>query len=196
MTDDELKTLVASLAVGNKELRESQRQTDEQMKRTDEQMKRTDEQLKRTDAKLERVGLTLGNIGRNQGDVAEEFFYNSLINDLHLGDIEFEDITKNMEKHRGKIQEEYDLFLTNGKAIAVIEVKYKAHINDLDKLDRKVANFKKLFPIYKDYDLYGGLASFNINDDAKQEALSRGYFVLQRRGDIVCTESDVTLKHW
>jgi len=65
--------LVASLAVGNKELRESQRQTDEQMKLTDEQMKRTDE-------KLERVGLTLGNIGRNQGDVAEEFFYNSLIN--------------------------------------------------------------------------------------------------------------------
>jgi len=196
MTDDELKALVASLAVGNKELRESQRQTDEQMKLTGEQMKRTDEQLKRTDEKLERVGLSLGNIGRNQGDVAEEFFYNSLINDLHLGDIAFEDITKNMEKHRGKIQEEYDLFLTNGKAIAVIEVKYKAHINDLDKLDRKVANFKKLFPIYQDYDLYGGLASFHINDDAKQEALSRGYFVLQRSGDIVCTESDAALKHW
>jgi len=203
MTDDELKALVASLAVGNKELRESQRQTDEQMKRTDEQMrqtdeqmKRTDEQLKRTDEKLERMGVTLGGIGRNQGDVAEEFFYNSLIKDLHLGGIAFEDITKNMEKHRGKIQEEYDLFLTNGKAIAVIEVKYKAHINDLDKLDRKVANFKKLFPIYKDYDLYGGIASFNFNDDAKQEALSRGYFVLQRSGDVVCTESDVGLRHW
>jgi len=196
MTDDELKALVASLAVGNKELRESQRQTDEQMKRTDEQMKRTDEQLKRTDEKLERMGVTLGGIGRNQGDVAEEFFYNSLIKDLHLGGIAFEDITKNMEKHRGKIQEEYDLFLTNGKAIAVIEVKYKAHINDLDKLDRKVANFKKLFPIYKDYDLYGGLASFNINDDARQEALSRGYFVLQRSGDVVCTESDDSLKFW
>jgi len=203
MTDDELKALVASLAVGNKELRESQKQTDEQMKQTDEQMKRTseqmkrtDEQMKRTDEKLERMGVTLGGIGRNQGDVAEEFFYNSLIKDLHLGGIAFEDITKNMEKHRGKIQEEYDLFLTNGKAIAVIEVKYKAHINDLDKLDRKVANFKKLFPIYKDYDLYGGLASFNFNDDAKQEALSRGYFVLQRSGDLVCTESDAALRHW
>jgi len=175
MTDDELKALVASLAVAQKV---------------------TDEQMKRTDKKLERVGIKLGNIGRNQGDVAEEFFYNSLINDLHLGSIQFEDITKNMEKHRGKIQEEYDLFLTNGKAIAVIEVKYKAHINDLDKLDRKVANFKKLFPIYKDFNLYGGLASFHINDDAKEEALSRGYFVLQRSGDVVCTESARTLKYW
>lgn len=196
MTDDELKELVASLAVGNKELREFQKQTEELLRLNGEQMKLTDEQMKRTDEKLERVGLTLGNIGRNQGDVAEEFFYNSLINNLHLGGIQFEDITKNMEKHRGKIQEEYDLFLTNGKAIAVVEVKYKAHLNDLDKLDRKISNFKKLFPIYKDYDLYGGLASFNMNDDAKQEALDRGYFVLQRSGDVVCTENSGKLQHW
>jgi len=89
------------------------------------------------------------------------------------------------------------LFLTNGKSIAVIEVKYKAHIKDIDKLDRKVANFKKLFPIYKNYDLYGGLASFNINDDAKEEAFSRGYFVLQRSGDVaVSSEGSGQLKHW
>ncbi len=149
-----------------------------------------------TDEKLERIGVTLGNMGRNQGDVAEEFFYNSLISNLQIGSIQFEDITKNMEKHRGKIQEEYDLFLTNGKSIAVIEVKYKAHLKDIDKLDRKVANFKKLFPIYKNYDLYGGLASFNINDDAKEEALSRGYFVLQRSGDVISSEGSVELKHW
>jgi len=166
MTDDELKALVAGLAV-------SQKKTDEQMKRTDE--------------KLERMGIRLGNVTNNQGDVAEEFFYNSLISNLRLGDLYFDDITKNMEKHRGKIQEEYDLFLTNGNAIAVIEVKYKAHINDLDKLDRKVANLKKLFPIYQEYSLYGGLASFHINDDAKEEALKRGYFVLQRSGDVITT---------
>jgi len=203
MTDEELKALVASLAVSQKETDEqmkrnavAQKETDEQMKLNAIAQKETSEQMKRTDAKLESVGIKLGGIGNNQGDVAEEFFYNSLIKDLRLGGIQFEDITKNMEKHRGKIQEEYDLFLTNGKSIAVIEVKYKAHVNDLDKLDRKVANFKKLFPIYKDYDLYGGLASFNMNDDAKQETLNRGYFVLQRSGDVVCTEGSGQLKHW
>lgn len=51
MTDEELKALVASLAVAQKE--------------TDEQMKRTDEQLKRTDAKLERIGISLGNVTNN-----------------------------------------------------------------------------------------------------------------------------------
>ena len=186
MTDDELKALVASLAI-------SQDRTDEQMKRTDEQIKATDEQMKRNDKmlteKLERMGITLGNIGKNQGDVAEEFFFQSLIKDNHLGKIRFDDVVKNMEKHRGKIQEEYDLVMTNGDAIAVVEVKYKAHTNDLDKLDRKMKHFKQLFPIYQAFKQYGAIAAFHINDDAKEEALRRGYFVLQRSGDLVHTES-------
>ncbi|NOQ63670.1 MAG: hypothetical protein GQ582_04085 [Methyloprofundus sp.] len=174
-TGDELKALVANLAV--------------ESKKTDEKMNRTDEQMKRTDEKLERIGLRLGSVTNNQGDVAEEFFYNGLIKDTRLGNIQFDDITRNMEKHRGKIQEEYDLFLSNGNAIAVVEVKYKAHTNDLKKLERKINNFKKLFPIYQDYKLYGAIASFFVNDNTKKEALERGYFVLQREGDLIHSEN-------
>ena len=108
MTDDELKALVASLAVDSKNLHEAQKATDEQMKRNDKMLTE----------KLDRMGITLGNIGKNQGDVAEEFFFQSLIKDNHLGKIRFDDVVKNMEKHRGKIQEEYDLVMTNGDAIA------------------------------------------------------------------------------
>jgi hypothetical protein len=187
MTDDELKALVASIGVFQKETAERMRQTDEQMKKTDEQMKRTDE-------KLERIGIHLGNISNNQGDVAEEFFYNSLAKDNHLGSIYFDDIAKNMAKRRDNIEEEYDLFMTNGDAIAIVEVKYKAHHNDLDKLDRKMRHFKLLFPIYKTYKLYGALASFYMNDDTKKEALNRGYFVLQRCGDIIHTDCNPQLK--
>ena len=196
MTDDELKALVASLAVAQKVTDEqiklnaiAQKATDEQIKLNAIAQKATDEQMKRTDEKLERIGINLGNIGKNQGDVAEEFFFQSLIKDNHLGKIHFDDVVKNMEKHRGQIQEEYDLVMTNGDAIAVVEVKYKAHTNDLDKLDRKMRNFKKLFPIYQAFKQYGAIAAFHINDDAKQEALRRGYFVLQRSGDLVHTES-------
>jgi hypothetical protein len=54
MTDNELKALVAGLAVAQKA---------------------TDEQMKRTDEKLERIGINRGNISKNLGDVAEEFFF-------------------------------------------------------------------------------------------------------------------------
>ena len=161
MTDDELKALVASLAVSQQE----------------------------TIRKLDKLGELYGNIGQNQGDVAEEFFFNSLANDTHLGSIHFDDIEKNGHKRRGKTEEEYDIIMTNGEAVGIVEVKYKAHENDLDKLDRKMQNFKKLFPIYQNYKQYGAIATFHINDDAKREALRRGYFVLQRSGDLVHTES-------
>ena len=194
MTDEELKALVASLAIAQQQTSEKMDRTDEQITRTEALMRLTDEQMKRTDEKLECIGIHLGNVTRNQGDVAEDFFYQSLVKDNHLGGIRFDDITKNMQKHRGDIQEEYDLFMTNGDAIAVVEVKYKAHENDIDKLDRKMDNFKKLFPIYKNYKLYGALASFHINDDAKKEALKRGYFVLQRSGNVIHSECGEHLK--
>lgn len=179
MTDDELKELVASLAIDSKNLHEAQKATDQQMKRNDKMLTE----------KLVRMGITLGNIGKNQGDVAEEFFFQSLIKDNHLGKIHFDDVVKNMEKHRGNIQEEYDLVMTNGDAIAVVEVKYKAHEHDLDKLDKKMKHFKQLFPIYQAFKQYGAIAAFHINDEAKEEALRRGYFVLQHSGDLVHTES-------
>ena len=174
MTNEELKELVASLATDQKELTKKMAQTDEQMRKTDE--------------KLKRIGDMVDGIGKNQGFVAEEFFFNSLVENAHLGSIHFEDIAKNEFKHRGQIQEEYDIVMTNGNAVGIVEVKYKAHEKDLDKLERKMHKFKSLYPLYKNYKLYGAIAAFHIYDDAKKAALERGFFVLQRSGKIFTTE--------
>ena len=180
MTDDELKKLVAGLAIAQD--------------RTDAQIAKTDAQLAKTDAKIDKLAKMYGGVGNNQGDVAEAFFFNSITKDNHLGCIRFDDATRNMDKKRGNIQEEYDIFLTNGEAIAVIEVKYKAHLGDIDKLDRKVNNFKKLFPIYKDYKLYGAMASFHFNPEIKDKLLDRGYFVVERQGELIHTENSDYLR--
>ncbi len=168
MTDEELKELVASLAIKSDRL---------------------DAQIKETNETLKRVGIDFGNMKKNQGDVAEEFFFNSLLDDPHLGSVHFDDIAKNEFKHRGNLQEEYDIVMTNGNAIGIIEVKYKAHENDLKKLERKMRNFKTLFPVYENYKLYGAIASFHFYDKAKEEALNQGFFVLQRSGEIVHTDA-------
>jgi len=188
MSDQELKDLVASLAVESKiadaemkALRISQNQTDEQMKKTDEQMKKTDEKLKS-------VGIQLGNIGQNQGDVAEEFFINSIASTLKVGGVQYDELNKNMSKRTRSLQGEFDIVLINGKELLIIEAKYKAHDNDLDDLiNKKHMNFKKLYPEYNDYVQHLGLASFYINDDIKEKALSSNVMILQRKGDIVET---------
>ena len=57
-----------------------------------------------------------------------------------------------------------------------------------------MGNFKKLFPIYKNSKLYGALASFHINEDAKKEALKRGYFVLHCSSNVIHSECGEHLK--
>ena len=90
------------------------------------QMK-TDLQMQETDRKLNKVAKLVGNIANNQGDITEEFFYNSLKEAPALGGINYDFIDKNVTRNKNKIEDEYDILLINGKDIAIIEIKYKAH---------------------------------------------------------------------
>jgi len=101
MTDDELRGLVASLALA--------------------QVK-TDAQLAKTDAKLNKLAEMYGGVGNNQGRVTEEFYYNSLKHNPVLNGIQFDFIEKNVTRSKGGIEEEYDLLLVNGQEIYIVEV--------------------------------------------------------------------------
>jgi len=147
---------------------------------------KTDEQMQETDRKLKSVGIQLGNIGNNQGDVAEEFFYNSLADKPTIGGIKYDFIEKNVTRRKNGIADEYDILLVNGKDIAIIEVKYKLNENDITKLlNRKYTNFQKLYLEYQNYNHHLMLASFYMNESLKNQALDNNIAVLQRKGDII-----------
>ena len=149
---------------------------------------KTDEQIKETSKGLKKLQKLVGNISNNQGDVAEEFFYNSLKAKLSIAGINYDFIEPNAHRSKNKIEDEFDIVLVNGKDIAIIEVKYKAHTNDIESLiNKKYSNFKKLYPEYKNYNHHLGLASFNINDDVKKTASQNNVMLLQRKGDIIET---------
>jgi hypothetical protein len=184
MTDNELKELVAGLAV-------SQAKTDAQMAMTDEQMKRTDEQMKRTDEKLERIGICLGNISDNNGSTAEDYFFNSLEKKPVLGGVRYDSVNRNVHAVRFRLEDEYDIVMYNGDSIALIECKYKAHENDIRKLiDKKVYNFKQLFPYYQDYKIYLGIASFSYYPELEEFAKENGVAIIKQKGDVVEIEAD------
>jgi hypothetical protein len=191
--------LKTELKASHLRLEASQRKTDEELKashlrleasqrKTDEQMKKTDEQMKKTDERLNKVAKLVGNISNNQGDIAEEFFYNSLADKPILNGIHYDFIDKNVTRRKNKIEDEYDILLVNGKDIAIIETKYKAHSNDVERLvNKKYSNFKKLYPEYGNYNHHLGLASFNMNDDVKKMAAENNVILLQRKGELIET---------
>ena len=168
MTDQELKDLVASLAVSQAE---------------------TEKRFKETDKQLKKLGILLGNISNNQGDVAEEYFVNSLKDKLKVANMDFDYLIPNYIIEGKHIQDEYDILLVNGESVAIIEVKYKVHPNDIKNLPKKIANLKKL-PQYKNYKVYAGIAGFKIPKEAIKEANDQGYFVLQRKGNVIQTYAD------
>ena len=188
MSSDELKEFMAETARQMRETSREIRETSKEIRELKISQAKTDEQMKESDRKLTKVGRLLGNIGQNQGDVAEEFFYNSLKDDKKVAGIVYDNINKNLNREVGKLKGEYDIVLINGRDIAIIETKYKLNEKDLDKLlTKQYPDFQKLYPEYANYNHHLGLASFYIDDKLKNEALEKGVIILQRKGDVIDT---------
>ena len=177
MTDNELKELVAGLAVSQDRLTAK--------------MDENERKAERNEAKLARMGFNLGNMANNQGESTEDYFYNSMLDNPVLGGVRYDKIRKNIHGVSLRLEDEYDIVMYNGNSIALIECKYKAHENDLRKLmDRKVDNFRELFPDFKDYKIYLGLASFSFYPELEELAKENGVAILKQKGDIVEISAD------
>ena len=170
------------------ELRRSQEKTDAQMARTDAQLARSwaenDKQMAKLSKNIDSIGSQLANIGFNNGDFAEELFFNSLYANPFLGGLRYDSVKRNVSnRRRNRDEGEYDIVMYNGDTVALIEVKYKAHINDIDELlTKEPQNFRKTFTEYKDYKFYLGLASTVTYDKLITEAREAGIFLLTQRG--------------
>ncbi len=149
---------------------------------------KTEATVEKVSKQIEKVSKLIGNVSNNQGYIAEEFFYNSLSLNPSLNGINYDFTDKNASRKRNGIEDEFDILMVNGKDIAIIETKYKAHSTDIEKLvTKKLDNFKKLYPEYKDYSHHLALASFYINDDVKKEAKNNNVILLQRKGELIET---------
>ncbi len=58
-------------------------------------------------------------ISQSEDEKTEEFFFNSLQINPHLGDIKFDDIMPNLSKTKIKnnLKDEFDIVMTNGNSI-------------------------------------------------------------------------------
>jgi len=184
---------------GIEALQKSQLKTDRQLAKTDIQLAKTDAQLalliaqqKEGELQLAETKRILSGIGINLGDVAEDFFGNTLQEKKMLGDIQFDAVALQLKAHKGKIQDEFDVVMYNGHAIGIVEVKHKVHPADIEKLiSGKLPNFRKLFPQYAGFDFYLGIAGMSIPKDATELAEKAGLAVLRQKGDVLLMNTNL-----
>jgi hypothetical protein len=220
MTDQELKDLVASIAVAQQRNEAQFARTDERFARTeaqmaetdakierifaraderlarlDEQMAKTDAQLAKNDAKLDRLSAKYGGVSDNMGASAEDFFIDSLLESRQIGEIHFDQVLERVVGGRPGAQQEYDIVLLNGDSAAIVEVKYKVHPKALQQLDQQVALFKTHFPEFAHMKLYAGVAGFSVPAEVAQGAHEKGYFVLKRLGEACTLDAQAMRAH-
>jgi hypothetical protein len=148
--------------------------------------KETGKQMQETDLRMKELQKTVGGITNNKGAFAEEYFFNSFENDQKnfFGE-KFDEISKHLKNRWQGIEDEYDIVLYNHTSLAIIEVKYKAHINDIPAVLKKAETFRILFPNYKDFKIYLGLASMSFYPEMEQECIQQGIAVIKQVGNTV-----------
>ena len=188
------ESLMASIYESNRFLTEKFAESDrfltEKFAETDKLQKENEQLLKENwekyEKRMKKMEETMGSWSYNHGSFAEEYFFNSFENDQHnfFGE-EFAKIQKHVHPVTPKLEDEYDIVLYNHTSVAIIEVKFKAHENDVKQTLKKAETFRILCPDYKDFKIYLGLASMSFYPELEQMCTEQGIAVIKQVGDMV-----------
>ena len=178
-TDAQMAENAAQMAKTDAQMAENATQMAEnaaQMARTDAQIAKTDKEIN----KLLRSTKELHSNVKNEADACEQRFIASLRrHKLVIAGVTFDEIYSNQKKDRKGEHIELDGLLVNGDSIAILEVKKRLHLNDVEKVrDNLIGRFRKLYPEHQHKRLMVLVAGDNINDDAAAAALEAGFIVL------------------
>jgi hypothetical protein len=195
MTDEELKELVAGLAVSNIKKEKDLDNLFEEISILQAEnaiaQKENSIQFKKTEELFKNMGIHIGGMANSHGLSTEEYFYNSLVDNPRLGNIRFDEIIKNIHGKVARLEVEFDIAMYNGINVGLIECKYKAKEEDVIKLiEKKVGNFKQLFPFYANHTFYLGIASFSFDARIENFAKQNGVAILRQKGDIMEIDAD------
>ena len=113
-----------------------------------------------------------------------------------MGKIQFDTIESNEFLEFEDGEREIDIVLINGDSVALIEVKYKVHPNDLDQIQKQIIFYRKARPQHAHYKIYGGIAGLSVPDDVITAAKKRGFFVLKQKGEVIEYDTEGMKAYW
>jgi N-acetylglutamate synthase/N-acetylornithine aminotransferase len=158
---------------------------DAEAAKRDAEAKQTTDELKKT---IKSMSEEINGIAKSNGMVAEEMIFNSLNKNRTFANIRFDDIERNV-KLKSKmlnLQGEYDIVLTNGDTIAIIEAKWRVRPEDITKLTTKqVTNFRNIFTMFADYKIMLGIGGMAFEDNSEEDAREKGVGIIKVLTDSV-----------
>ncbi len=98
------------------------------------------------------------------------------------------DVTRTQTNTKIKRQQEeaeFDIILTNGTEVVIVEVKTDMTVNKIDHFIEKLSRIKIYIPELKNKKVYGAVAGIKYSEQSDKYAYRKGLFVLRNSGDYV-----------
>jgi hypothetical protein len=148
---------------------------------------------KKTEKEIKKLSKQMGTLGNRFGELAEHMVFPAVVKRFNeLGyhfNFEFSGNCKVRDKNN-QIIAEIDAYLENGTTIAVVEVKTKPDLNDIDKhiqrIEKLKQNRKEKNELPKT--LIGAIAGAIFPKEFKQATLQAGLYALVQSGDTMKLE--------
>ena len=157
MTDQELRDLVANLAVQHAGLTESQKETDRLVKE---------------------LGRQIGGLGNKFGSFTEGMAYPAMKKIL-IERFGMEGIAPEVLKRQNNQTLELDVFAWSNARHEAFVVEVKSHLREeaLEQLDTILRKFHAFYPEHRDKKVYGILAAVHASEEMEAKVLQEGFYL-------------------
>lgn len=188
LTFEKVFLMFEKIAQELNDITKQSKETDKKFRETEkllsQKFQETDKQFKETNRRWKEIQEELGGMGKSNGLMAEDFFYSVLEKTMQVANLRFDYIDRNMRRKRKNTEAEYDIVLYNKYKVLIVEVKYNFKMQKLhDFYANSLKKFRKLYPEYSEYKIYGAIAAFTFEKDVIKEAQNYGFYILTQAND-------------
>jgi hypothetical protein len=176
MSWDEIKALVAELAIQSKE--------------TDRKFQETDRKFQETRELLDRLSRRFGDLGNRLGEFVEAMVEPAVVNLFRARGLDVSEVHRRVTSRRGGEAIEIDLLVVDGDTAVAVECKSRLTKEEVERHVERMNKFKRLLPKYADMRIHGAVAGMVVDEDAIQAAQAAGLWVLAQSGETVALKND------
>jgi hypothetical protein len=170
----------------DRRFQETERLLKEQSRETDRYLK---EISKETDKKIARLGNRLG-------EFVEGLIKPAVVRLFQTRGIPVHKVYSDVSANNPELglATQIDLLVVNKKVCALIEVKSKLSVDDVNEHLERMNKFKPLFSEYADKQAYGAVAAMVTPEEVAKYAYHKGFFVIAQQGETVAILNDANFK--
>jgi hypothetical protein len=183
MSWDDIKALVAELAIQSKEtdrkfqetdrkfqetdrkfqeterlLKERSEETERKFQETEAQMRETDRKMREVFARFDNLSRRFGDLGNRLGEFVEAMVEPAVVELFRRQGLDVNEVYPRLKLGHGRERIEIDLLVVNGDTAVAVECKSRLSVEDVERHLERLAKIKRLAPRYADTKIHGAVA--------------------------------------